>query len=399
MQYITLEELTGLKVKKILSGSELLYLYELYKYCKQILNMVLTIEDAQVIKEVIQGEHFAYVYRNCDINLNYYPKEGESLADYSETERKYFNGDLSGIVFEKQTNEEWVYSYHTDRSANIVLNGYNRSAGYVSLYAYMVVLSYKEGRKVPKLRLKNLSHKQEEMEYLDILILRDYGNKFLKGKVEIEFSRDFVVQPEWEAYIMYNRQLGYMLKESSLAEKRKYMLKEFEVGDVVLYYQTDKTIKSKTIRKLVSCYPGVIRSIGDESFKITYYPLIENYLTRKIKLEEAQEKANIPGFKYTHEDFEMFPESEVILDYIDTGIDKLFYTEDSFIMKLRDGNDKFNIYLEDKEGQIQEVEVGTIDLVYTVFEDRGVKYNKTKFLKQYFPRGKEPIYTKITGKK
>ena len=123
--------------------------------------MVLTIEDTGN-KEVIQGEHFAYVYRNCDINLNY--QRGESLADYSKTERKYFNGDLSGIVFEKQTDEEWVYSYHTDRSANIVLNGYNRSAGYVSLYAYMVVLSYKEGRKVPKLRLKNLSHKQEDME-------------------------------------------------------------------------------------------------------------------------------------------------------------------------------------------------------------------------------------------
>ena len=47
-------------------------------------------------------------------------------------------------------------------------------------------------------------------------------------------------------------------------------------------------------------------------------------------------------------------------------------------MGIKNGNDKFNIYLEDKEGQIQ-VEVGTIDLVYTVFEDRGVKYNKTKF--------------------
>ena len=394
MEYLTLRELLGKKVKKIKSGSELLLLYELYRYTEELLGKVLTIEDASVIKEVVEGEHFSYVYQNSPIELNSYDLDGKRLADYSSTERKYFKGDLSGIVFEKQTDEEWVYSYHTDTSANIVLNGYNRSAGYVSLYAMMLVTYYKKGKKPPKLVLKNLSYTQEEMEYVDILILRDYGNKLLENKVELEYSEDLVIQPEWESYLTYKKQLGFMLEESTRDEKYKYCKKEYAPGDVLLYYQTNKVVKSKSIRELKSCYLGVVRNITEHGLGLTYYTLMETYDTHRYRLKEAESNIETEGFKYTEEDYRLFPESDVVLDYMVTGFGDLFYKEDVYVMPLMDTNEVFTQYIKDKNGEIQEYKMGVIDLVYTVLEDRGVEYNKEKFKKMYFGR-KKPMYDKI----
>ena len=398
MDYITLTELLGYKVKKIQSGSELLFVWELYKYCKELLNKTLTIEDAQVLKAVREGEHFAYVYNNSDLNMNYTPGPNEILADYSETDRKYFKGDLSGIVFEKQTEEEWVYCYHTDKSANIVLYGYNRSAGYVSLYAYMVVKSYMESKKVPKLVLKNLSPKQEEQEYVDILILQNFGNKWLKDKVEIQFSKEVVVQPEWEAFIMYQRQLGNMLEEASSLQKYKYVMKNFVVGDVVLYYQTDKSIKSKSIRKLTNCFPAVITEINKNEIKIKYYPMIETLLTHKIRLQEVEQNCGIEGFKYSTNDYNNFPICTATLDYISTGIDILTYTEDSFILKLVNGVDKFPQYIQDSDGITRIYELDTINTIYAVFEDRKVEYDKERFLQLRFKK-EVPVYDEVRMKK
>lgn len=398
MDYITLTELLGSKVRRIQSGSELLFVWELYKYSKELLDRVLTIEDAQVLKAVRDGEHFAYVYNNSELNLNYTPSENEILADYSETDRKYFKGDLSGIVFEKQTEEDWTYCYHTDKSANIVLYGYNRSAGYVSLYAYMVVKAYKEGKKVPKLILKNLSPKQEEQEYVDILILMNYGNQWLKDKVEIQFSKEVVVQPEWEAFIMYQRQLGNMLEETPLLKKIKYMTKHFVVGDVVLYYQTDKSIKSKSIRKLTNCFPAVITEINKNEFKLNYYPMIETFLTHKTRLEEVEQNSGIEGFKYTSYDYNNFPVCSVTLDYISTGIDILTYTEDSFILKLMKGTDTFPQYIKNSNGMTHIYDLDTINTIYAVFEDRKVEYLKERFLQLHFKR-EIPVYDEIRTKK
>lgn len=395
MEYITLSELLGSKVKRIQSGSELLFVWELYKYSKELLDKELTIEDAQVLKAVREGEHFAYVYNNSNLNLNYTPGSDEVLADYSETDRKYFKGDLNNIVFEKQTANEWVYCYHTDKTANIVLYGYNRSAGYVSLYAYMVVKAYKEGKKIPKLILKNLSPKQEEQEYVDILILMNFGNQWLKDKVEIQYSKEVVVQPEWEAFIMYQRQLGNMLEEAPLIQKYKYITKNFVVGDVVLYYQTDKSIKSKSIRKLTNCYPAVITEINKQYLKLNYYPLVETALTHKIRLEEVEQNCGVADFKYSSYDYNNFPICGLTLDYISIGIDILTYTEDCFILKLMNGVDKFSQYIQDGDGIIRIYELDTINTIYAVFEDRKVDYSKERFLQLHFKKDK-PIYDVVT---
>lgn len=392
MKKITLNELIGVKVRKLYSASELMYIYELYKYTQELLGKELDLTGISVIKELKNSEYAQYLYhKGFDLNFGL---SLDSIGDITEVSRKFFNSDLTGIVFETQTADEWVYDYNTDRSANIILNRYNRSAGYVSLYAYMVVLSYKNKKKVPKLILKNTSHKQEEFEYVDILILKLHGNKLLDGKVDLIYSRDLVTQPEWEAYIIYHRQIGKMNKECTALEKFKYISKEYQVGDVVLYYKTDKAIKSKTIRRLMNCHPAVIRGIGKNEIKITYYPDITTLLTRRRLLEHAEE---VCDYKYPREEYSKFPACSVTIDYFNLGVDDLLYAEDEFLFKPLNGTDTFEQYIVDANGVEGVYTLGTLDTIYAVFEDRGIEYNKEKFLNTYFKKTK-PIYDEIVGR-
>lgn len=395
MGKINLSELLGVKIRKVYSGSELLFLYELSKYCRELLDKDLSLANIQVPKELRKGEHFAYLYHkgiefNISVNI-------DELVDIVEVSRKFFNSDLSGIVYEKKDNDEWVYDYNTNRTANLVLNKYNRSAGYVSLFAYMLVLHYKEGKTLPKLVLKNTSHKQEELEYVDILILKNFGNKWLQNLVDIEYSKEVVTQPEWEAYIMYHRQLGYMNEEVKASDKMKYINKNFKVGDVVLYYKTEKAIKSKTIRRLLNCHPAVVREIDNKNIKIEYYPDITTLLTRRRELERAEEICG-GEYKYSPEDYSRFSSCPITLNYYSMGVDLLLYLEDEFILTPQNGVDSFEQYLVDSNGIEGLYKMDTLNTIYTVFEDRKVNYNKEKFLTTYFKKEK-PIYDKVLGVK
>lgn len=392
MNLISLEDLLGCSVKKLSSGSELMFVYELSKYTKMLLNKTLDLKDIQVVKELFGSEYMAYL-QNKGVHLCV--GAVDSTRDLSEIERKFFNDDLSGIVFESQTDEEWVYSYTTNKTANLVLNRYNRSAGYVSLYAYMVVKFYADGKKCPVLRLKNTSPKQEELEYVDILILKNFGNCFLKNKVVIEYSRDVVNQPEWEAYVMYQRQLGYMLSESTPAEKYKYTVKNYNVGDVVLFYKTEKSIRSKTIRRLTNCFPAVIRSITKSGIIIEYYPDITTRLTHQRELEEAERLCG-GEIHYNFEDYRRFSSCSISLNFYNLGVDLLLYLEDEFILRPQNGVDTFKQYLRNKDGIEGVYKLGTLDTIYAVFEDRKIHYNKEKFLELYFKK-EVPVYEQVVN--
>ena len=394
MELIRLSDLLGKRVKKVFSGSELLFLFELNKYSKELLNAELDLEGLQMVKELRKSDYYSYVYSR-GMNFNYIPMESE-LADTTEISRRFFNSDLSGVVFESQTDKKWVYNYRTNTRANLVLNQYNRSAGYVSLYAYMLVNSYKEGKETPLLVLENSSPKQEEFEYVDVLILKNFGNFFLKDKVEVIYSKEVVIQPEWEAYIAYHRQLGLMLAEITPTEKFKYMLKNFEYGDVVLYYETDKAIKSKSIRRLMNCYPAVIRCITKLGVELDYYPDITTDLTKRRELQRAEELCG-GEYKYSHEDYKRFPCCSVHLDFFDFGVDTLFYTEDKYILTPQNGTDTFKQHIKNKAGIEGVYEMDTLNTIYAVFEDRKVHYDKERFLEKYFKKEK-PMYDEITGR-
>lgn len=396
---IHFNEIMGTNVKRFTTASELLLAFELNKYTQKMLDKAISIEGIEVIKNIEKSEHYSFVVNNgFNVGRVLELDERENLAPY--TSNLYFSGDVEGIIFKEQTADVWVYERDFAIENNILHRAYVSNA-YISLVAYMYVDSYIKGVSVPKLIIDHENHSQLADEYVDLLILRDWGNKILKSKLDIKFCTAKGHQPEWEAFVAVNRQRGYMTGRRIVDKKRnvsyepysrdvkiKYLAKNFEVGDVVLYYLRDTS--GKKIGKLESCYPAVIKAFNPNgTITLAYYPINETRLTRNIEISnmiEMSEDENV----YTESDYNKFHESIVTFDINDIGIDKATYLEPVFILKPLDTDGSYQ-YFDTPDGY-KRVWLSTYDTIYAVFEDRGVKYNKDKFLRTYFTNDRTPVY-------
>ncbi len=383
----------GLKGNKVYTGSELLFLYSLSRYTKEVMNKDLDLSEIDIAPELLKSSYFSFVYsEGINFGLKIADKD---IVDYSDIDRLSFKSDLTGVKFEKQTDKEWVYKLTTDSAANSILNQYNKSAGYLALLAYVTVVYAKKNKKRPILHIINTEHKQDELEYVDLLVLTNYGNKWLEESVKIDFSALTVVQPEWEAHLMYYEQLGYRDIVYTKYDKEKFVKKNLKVGDVVLVYKTAKPVKYKRTRRLQSCNPAVIRGIDKNLVVIEQYSNINTLLTYKREIESAEEKFD--GYKYTVEEIEKFPSFINSFSYLDFGIEHIFNAEEIYILKAQDGRDVFSEHLVDSNGVEGVYTMGALDKIYAVFEDRGVSYDKEHFLLTHF-KNKKPIYDKVLGR-
>lgn len=372
----------GEKIRKIQTGSELLLAYELSKYSKIMLDKHLSLSDISISKELQNGEHFSFVVTN-GLDVGFVPAR-DTLVDYSKNARYFFEGTVTGVALKKDTEQEVVYSFEHDVNANQVLHGENRSATYVSLLAYLMVRSKRDGVQMPKLVIDHANYNQQELEYVDLFILKSYGNGLLKNRVEVRYSDAWGFQPDWEAFVIKNRQLGLMNAEYTSTEKYKYMKKNFQVGDVVLLYHRTKGAKGKTINKLQYCYPAVIRYFDQNTVKLTYFPMVTTRLTHLMELEEVAQTFEDEGKEsiYTHDDYERFTVLTETMSMTEVGVGSCTFTETQFFIEPVD-SDGSTQYLETPTGR-DRLWMSTLDTIYAVFEDRKVEYNKDRFLQKYF---------------
>lgn len=397
MDVLSINDLLPLdrKVKKIATGSELLLAYELDKYAKLMLGSRLSLSDVQIVKRVQGSEQFSFIVTN-GLDIGFVP-DHENLTNYASRQNLFFTKTVEGVEFKSKTEDAWTYNFSHNTYANREVYGASRSAAYVSLIAYMMVKARIEGVKCPKLIIDHESHAQLELEYVDLLILKNYGNKILSDLVEIKFSKNVKQQPDWEAFVMVNRQRGFMDKEYSTTEKFRYLKKNFQVGDVVLYYQRAKGAKGKTINKLTACYPAVIRAFDKNGIKISYYPLVETKVTRHIILSRLEDEYE-GKVEYTDEDFNRYTVCNATISLTDIGVDMLTFTELSFILKPIDFDGSYQ-YFKTKNGY-DNVWLSTLDTIYAVFEDRGVEYDKDRYLTLYFrPKNRIPVYDQYLAKR
>lgn len=388
----------GVRIRKIQTGSELLLAYELDKYAKKMLGATLSLSDVSIAKELLSGEHFSFVVLNgLDVGI---PTSRDNLVDYSKNKKYFFTDTVEGVVFSKVTPEEVVFDFEYDINANHKVHGENRSAAYVSLMAYLIVKAKAEGVQIPKLIIDHENYNQQELEYVDLFILKMYGNKVLKGLVEIRYSKAWGYQPEWEAFVIYHRQRGLMNGEYTAVEKFKHLRKNFEVGDVVLLYQRTKGARGKTINQLKACYPAVIRYFDQNTIKLSYYPIVQTLLTRHMELEEVEHHFEDEGREsiYTQEDYDRFIVCNETFNLTEIGVDTCTWTETTFFIKPVDFDGSYQ-YFRTEEG-IDKVFLSTLDTLYAVFEDRGVDYNREKFLNTYFrPKNRIPVYDQYMARK
>lgn len=385
---IKLNDLLPRRIRKIHTGSELLLAYELDKYSKIFFGKGVEL-DVTIAKELINGEHFSFVHRqDFDMGIEV---DGTKLQNLDRVNQYYFTGTVEGIKFKSESPEEVVYDFNFDPRANAVLHYDNRSAAYVSLVAFLLVRAKAEGVAVPKLRIAHQDYTQASLEYSDLMILKGYGNKLMEDLLEIETAEVAHLQPEWEAFVLYNRQRGVMNRSYTSSEKAKHLNRNFEVGDAVLLYKRTKGSSGSTINLLKACFPAVITYFDSQVVKLKYFPIIQTRLTRYMELNDIEEELEAEGRKpiYMEEDYERFDQPTVTYNLTEVGVDTCTWIESDFFIKPVDQDGSMQ-YFRTPTG-LTHIKISTLDTIYAVFEDRGVEYNRDKFLAEYF-NGRQPIY-------
>lgn len=384
----------GLELKKIETGSELLLAYELDKYAKVMLGKRLSLSGIEIAAELQSREHFSFVVTE-GLDVGFIPSL-KTLADLTKYPRLFFNGSVEGVEFRSRSDSEYVYAFD-DKSSNQVLHGENRSAAYVSLVAYLLVKSKRDGTPIPKLIIDHENYNHQEQEYDDLFVLILYGNQILKDIVELKYQYEkndkHRIQPEWEAFVAFHRQRGFMNREYTTTEKFEYLKENFEVHDVVLLYQLKKGPMSKTIYKVDSCYPAVIRYFDEHTIRLQYFPVVRTRLTHRMILDEvARSFEENQNSIYTFDDYNNFKDQVVTYSLTECGIEKYSFTELALIINVFDYDGSYQYFQTDNG--IEKIWLQTPDTIFAVFEDRQVKeYNKEKFLQNYFySRNKKPIY-------
>lgn len=392
MESIKLKDILpqGKRLKRVVNGSELLFIYELDKYTKQFLGKKLCLEGVTILKSLQKEKLFNFVvHQGLDVGFEV---DRSILKSYGSIAKSLFTDTVEGIVLKEDSVDVVHYDFNTAPRENRKLNGDNRESAYISLVAYIIVKAYEEGRTIPKIVIGTDNYVIVNLEYHHLYILSQYGNRVLEGVVDYKGSND-KIQVDWESYVMLQRQKGLMCRPYTPSDKMKYIKKrDFKVGDVVLLYNRTKCTKGNTIAKLESCYPAIIDSIGASEIQLRYYATVETSLTRYMKLMEAEEELDSKeNSLLVGDDFDRFVPCKDVYDLTSIGIEGYTYDETTFILSPLD-QDGSHQWLSNSKGQ-DYVWLSTLDTIYAVFEDRGVEYNREDFLDKYFrSKGRVPTY-------
>ncbi|HFL3696610.1 hypothetical protein [Clostridioides difficile] len=393
---VHLKDLFGLESKQIViqSTSELLLICELDKYLQSMTRERLDLEEVTVLPELRKGNFFTFVM-NKGLAFNY---EYE-MKSYSKIRPFLFLDTITDdkIFFSEYTDERVVYDFDSKPETNRIFHGANKDHAYISIVAYIYVKSFINNKKFPKIILGNENYHFMFKEYSHIIILHRYGNKFIKDIEWKGVCKETNTNEENNSYVIYRRQLGHMNRPYTIQEKYNYIINNYEVGDVILYYKRNckkqkysKYISDDKIPNVEKCYPAVIRNITKENFTIDYYPLVETKLTRYINLKCIKNN-NSWSEGLSHKDYNLYPSAQEVFSYVSFGIDDLTYDEETMFLKLVESDGAFQWIK--KGDNFVNTWFPTIDAIYAVFEDRGVEYNKEKFLKIYYDNNtKKPLY-------
>jgi hypothetical protein len=301
-------------------------------------------------------------------------------ANYKSEE--FLTYTLDDLIWKDKTEDTWVFDKGIESDINSKLaGGNNRNYAYVAMLAMILVYRYINTKKTT-LHIDNKGYMPFECEYADILILQNYGNRFADGLVRIDMARSDY-QPDWEAFLVQARQLGYMAREYSMDEKFSYIREHFEVGDVVLHYTRTKGAKGRTVNRLKTCFPAIIREITPTEIVLETYSCVETKLTRKKRLDAANSDV------FTEDDYQLFPSIKERLSLIDVGVDRCMFLELQFFLKVVEHDGSVQ-WLTDGEHEEREY-LSTPETIYAVFEDRCVNYNRERFIEQHFGMRK-PVY-------
>lgn len=381
----------GFKIRAFRTGSEILLGYEVGKYIGKLMGKAVDY-DISVSKDVLVSEEYAFVHGegvNFGADLS-----NIELADIRRRKIFYFPGTVESVFLSTDTDEQVVYTFDSNTRVNRILHGDNRSSGYISLLGYLMVRSFLKGLKeLPDVTIGQDNYNQTELEYVHLFVLMRYGNKLFDTGLTVNYSSGQGFQPEWEAYVAEKRQRGHMIRPYTTVDKYRHLRRNFQVGDVVLLYtRSRKGATSATANRLDSCYPGVISYYDENSIKVDYYPNITTTLTHYRALNEVNEDMEEENRKsvYSPEDYTRYIKSHMSFSLTEVGIGDCTYLEKHFIVFPPDTDGTYQ-YITTPNGA-DYVWLPTLDTIFAVFEDRGIEYDRERYLQKHFSTS-EPIWS------
>ena len=376
-------------VTTIKSGSELFLAYSLDKYCVALLGRRFSISGLAIDKHILKSGYMAFLKHNAyltDVPLPFTPEEETAWLN-SFRWQNYFSSSVQGVKYVSASDTEILYSFVNDVPENRVMNTATGTA-YVSLVAYTLVANYRLNKK-RMLIINNDKREPHVGEYTDLLILRDFGNKLISSDIcTFIYAESEERQPEYEAYVGFNQQRGYMSRVYSPSEKFRVCGHTWKVGDPVLVYKKRELYKKSRFKPLNSCCMGVIRHIDKSGITIEEVPCAETRLTQLRQMEVRI--ARNPSC-YSTADKYNWSTSKAVYSWDMVGIGVCTYDESVMITEIFD-EDGCNQWVSDGETE-KVIWMGTPDVVYAVLTDHSIAFNKDEFVtKMFTSRGRTPVF-------
>ena len=302
-------------------------------------------------------------------NISYFCRPMEKIMSYSI----------------KKSSTDWLFDVFDNQVENSHV-GHGSGSGYIPLVAYFAVskMLSSEGGK-----LKLVTRLSDYDVYLNLIMLKKYGNKLVSDLVEIENCN--LEQADWTAYVRMQKSFGRMVNESDGSEKEKW-LKDNDVqrGDVLLLYEIGKGANISN-RELTSCHMVIIESYDGTGVQFKYIGTTELVLTQ---IERVSKTGYIQKTVKEYQDFYKQTRS---IPYTNLGIEYLT-CEEEYMLMLPTGDDVSCQLMilpgENGKWELRQVVLDTLETIYAVLENRGIKYNKERFLKKYFD-GRVPYYERF----
>ena len=402
---IKIEELIPFKkLKKFETGAELVLAYALNDYAIKYLNARLDCTNVRVSKDLVKEEIFAYI---CDYSINPENIVFNSL-DVPENRPRYSfrptrDMNLLDSLVINMTPEKWVFGIANDNVKNSQIRVGVAAWNYCYIVAKWLIWRYlNKNMPVPKLIIDQQRMSITRYEYSLLIILIKYGNQILNiPEFELVYDNPPNDDYEWVAFVEEKRMRGMMHNipnTYSAKDKIVYMTKRLKLapGDVVLLFRRrDNRNNGDITQNLIDVYPAVIMSVTAEALTLQYCTQTDLTLTRKHHLDML--RMNGGHRIYTARDYTRFEVQPRRFEWFDIGIEGFSSTELWFIIPMvRD--DSTVQYINDGEKDCM-VTLDTVETVYALFEDRGIKYDKARYLEKNYPNGEIPIWDQFKAKR
>lgn len=414
------------QLKKVYTVSELLLLDAINTVGMEFYNVHLDATGVHVMKDVKNTLAYKHMLEKLGVNdesgINAslkakYGYGGMELSDLTIKEwlpiaNAEFLDRALNLEFDKskeQTNNEWVFIRTPLAAENHwVFKGFF-AQGYLQVVAQVALYNYFHKTKIKLTVWDGCTSKsdnkaaslRDDMEYSHLIILRDRGNRLLvqdrddeNDNREINFYLDFMDKrgssQEWAAYCAIYKMQGLFATKYDSKVKYNDFKSRFAVGDVILVYSRVAGVKKNNAassRYVNTCYPAVVLEITPTHVSFVKYICIKTKLTAYKQFKHMLAQGG--GDLISPDEVYNFPKASCTRRWEEVGVEGHTFNENEVIVTPM-ADDATYQYIIDNKTDVP-LRLNTLETIYAVFEDRGVQYNKEKFLNTYF-KGKVPIY-------